>query len=109
MKKLLLVLGIMMMATSLTYAVDEETTSEDEGTVAESTAATSAEAPAPVAATLSKGDSFMAAFGMETSAVSGGEAGGITSSAGSTAVAHTSAHVGAVSLTSSQNTPYSYK
>ena len=104
MKKILLILGMLVMVTSLTYAVDEETTSEDEGTVAESTAATSAEAP-----TLSKGDSFMAAFGMETSAVSGGEAGGITSSAGSTAVAHTSAHVGSVSLTSSQNTPYSYK
>lgn len=107
MKKLLLILGIMMMATSLTYAVDEETTSEDEGAVAESTAATSAEAPTGV--TLSKGDSFLAAFGMETSAVSGGEAGGISSSAGSAAVAHTSAHVGSVSLTSSQNTPYSYK
>ena len=107
MKKLLLILVILMMTTSLTYAVDEETTSEDEGAVAESTSASSAEAPTGVA--LSKGDSFLAAFGMETSAVSGGEAGGITSSAGSTAVAHTSAHVGSISLTSSQNTPYSYK
>ncbi|MGL4785980.1 MAG: hypothetical protein ACRC2Q_03705 [Cetobacterium sp.] len=107
MKKLLLALGIMLMATSLTYAVDEETTSEDESTVAESTGAASAEAPTGV--TLSKGDSFLAAFGMQTSQVSGGEAGGITSSAGSTAVAHTAAHVGSVSLTSSQNTPYSYK
>lgn len=108
MKKLLLILGIMMMATSLTYAVDEETTtSEGEGIVAESTA-TASEA-APVAGTLSKSDSFMAAFGMETSQVSGGESGGITSSAGSTAVAHTAAHVGSVSLTSSQNTPYTYK
>lgn len=107
MKKLLLALGIMLMATSLTYAVDEETTSEDESTVAESTGTASAEAPTGV--TLSKGDSFLAAFGMQTSQVSGGEAGGITSSAGSTAVAHTAAHVGSVSLTSSQNTPYSYK
>lgn len=107
MKKLLLALGIMLMATSLTYAVDEEMTSEGEGTVAESTA-TASEA-APVAGTLSKGDSFMAAFGMGTSQVGGGEAGGVSSTAGSTAVAHTAAHVGSVSLTSSQNTPYSYK
>ncbi|MCX3066991.1 hypothetical protein OQE61_05750 [Cetobacterium somerae] len=107
MKKLLLALGIMLMVTSLAYAVDEETTSEDESTVAESTGAASVEAPTGV--TLSKGDSFLAAFGMQTSQVSGGEAGGITSSAGLTAVAHTAAHVGSVSLTSSQNTPYSYK
>ena len=109
MKKLLLILGIMMMATSLTYAVDDETTSEDEGTVAESTA-TASEAPASV--TLSKGDSFMVAFGMgDSSIVSGGESGGggMTSTAGSTAIAHASAHVGSVSLTSSQNTPYTYK
>lgn len=107
MKKILLMLGMLVMVASLTYAVDEETTPEDEGTVTESAATTSAEAP--IGATLSKGDSFMAAFGMETSVVSGGEAGGVTSSAGSTAVAHTSAHVGSVSLTSSQNTPYTYK
>lgn len=107
MKKLLLILGIMMMATSLTYAEGEKKTSKDEDTATESTAATSAEAPTGV--TISKGDSFLAAFGMETSAVSGGEAGGISSSAGSTAVAQASAHVGSVSLTSSQNTPYSYK
>lgn len=112
MKKLLLILGIMMMATSLTYAVEDEetTTSEGEGTVAESTGVTSAEAP--VGVTLSKGDSFMAAFGMgDSSIVSGGESGGggVSSTAGSTAVAHTAAHVGSVSLTSSQNTPYTYK
>ena len=111
MKKLLLILGIMMMATSLTYAAeDEETTSEGEGTVAESTGATSAEAP--VGVTLSKGDSFMVAFGMaDSSIVSGGESGGggISSSAGAAAVAGSTAHVGSVSLTSSQNTPYTYK
>ena len=112
MKKLLLILGIMMMATSLTYAAEDEetTTSEGEGTVAESTGATSAEAP--VGVTLSKGDSFMVAFGMaDSSIVSGGESGGggISSSAGAAAVAGSTAHVGSVSLTSSQNTPYTYK
>ena len=112
MKKLLLILGILMMATSLTYAAqDEESTSEGEGTVAESTTeGAPAEAPSGVA--LSKGDSFMAAFGMgDSSIVSGGESGGggVSSSAGAAAVAHTAAHVGSVSLTSSQNTPYTYK
>ena len=102
MKKLLLILGVMMMATSLTYAVEEESAPAEESAVAENVAPTEG-------VTLSKGDSFLAAFGMETSTVSGGEAGGITSSAGSTAVAHTAAHVGSVTLTSSQNTPYSYK
>lgn len=106
MKKLLLILGILLTVTSLTYAVDEESTSEGEAAVAESTA----EASTGVA--LSKGDSFMAAFGMrDSSIVGGGESGGagVSSAAGSAAVAQTAAHVGAVSLTSSQNTPYSYK
>lgn len=102
MKKLLLTLGILMMATSLTYAVEEETPAEENVAVAENAAPTEG-------VTLSKGDSFMVAFGMEPSAVIGGEGGAISSPAAATAVAGTSAHVGSVGLTSSQNTPYSYK
>lgn len=55
------------------------------------------------------GDSFMGAFGMgDSSIVSGGESGGGVT-AGLTAVELSAAHVGSTSLTSSQNTPYSYK
>lgn len=102
MKKLLLVLGVMMMATSLTYAVEEESAPAEESTVAENVAPTEG-------VTLSKGDSFMVAFGMEPSAVIGGEGGMVSSPAAATSVASTSAHVGSSTLTSSQNTPYSYK
>lgn len=77
MKKILLVIGVLLATTSLTYAEDTETT-------------------------LSKGDSFLAAFGMETSQGTTGT----TSTAGSTTVALTGSTAESVALTSIQNTPY---
>lgn len=102
MKKLLLILGILMMVTSVTYTAEENTTSEN-GSTTKDSKGTQPRAP------MSKGDSFMAAFGMgDSSIVSGGESGGGVT-AGLTAIELSAAHVGSTSLTSSQNTPYSYK
>lgn len=99
MKKLLLILGILMMVTSVTYTAEENTTSD----TTKDSKGTQSGAP------MSKGDSFMAAFGMgDSSIVSGGESGGGVT-AGLTAIELSAAHVGSTSLTSSQNTPYSYK
>ncbi len=99
MKKLLLILGILMMVTSVTYTAEENTTSD----TTKDSKGTQPGAP------MSKGDSFMAAFGMgDSSIVSGGESGGGVT-AGLTAIELSAAHVGSTSLTSSQNTPYSYK
>lgn len=107
MKKLLLILGVLMMVTSVTYAAEENTTSENGNTTSKSTTKDSkgTHSGAPI----SKGDSFMGAFGMgDSPIVSGGESGGGVT-AGLTAVELSAAHVGSTSLTSSQNTPYSYK
>ncbi len=99
MKKLLLILGILMMVTSVTYTAEENTTSD----TTKDSKGTQPGAP------MSKGDSFMAAFGMgDSSIVSGGESGGGVT-VGLTAIELSAAHVGSTSLTSSQNTPYSYK
>lgn len=101
MKKFLLVMTSLLLVSSLALAVEEENTTNTSESVTESTA---------TAGTLSKGESFMVAFGMQDSPiVGGGESGGSTASPAATAVAHTIAHSGAVVLTSSQNTPYSYK
>lgn len=103
MKKFLLVITSLLLVSSLALAVEEENITNTNESVTENTA--------PVAtATLSKGESFMVAFGMkESPIVGGGESGGSTASPAATAVAHTIAHSGAVVLTNSQNTPYSYK
>lgn len=109
MKKILLVITSLFLVSSLALAVEENNTVSTGETAVENTVpATSA---TPVAtATLSKGESFMVAFGMhESPIVGGGESGGSTASSAATAVAGTVAHSGAVVLTSSQNTPYSYK
>ena len=109
MKKFLLVITSLFLVSSLALAAEEKHTSNANETTVENTAST---APAiPVApATLSKGESFMVAFGMQESPiVGGGESGGSTVSSATAAVAGTVAHSGAVVLTSSQNTPYSYK
>lgn len=104
MKKIILVMTSLLLVSSLALAVEEENTANTNEAVAESAA------PAATAGTLSKGESFMVAFGMQESPiVGGGESGGSTASTAATAVATTSAHTGAVVLTSSQNTPYSYK
>lgn len=106
MKKILLVITSLFLVSSLALAVEENNTvSTGETTVENTVPAT------PVAtATLSKGESFMVAFGMhESPIVGGGESGGSTATSAATAVAGTVAHSGAVVLTSSQNTPYSYK
>ncbi|WP_407536937.1 hypothetical protein [Cetobacterium somerae] len=101
MKKIILVMTSLLLVSSLALAVEEENTMNTNEAVAESAAP---------AGTLSKGESFMVAFGMQESPiVGGGESGGSTASTAATAVATTSAHTGAVVLTSSQNTPYSYK
>lgn len=100
MKKFLLVMTSLLLVSSLALAVEEENTTNTSESVTESTAP----------GTLSKGESFMVAFGMQESPiVGGGESGGSTASSAATAVAGTVAHSGAVVLTSSQNTPYSYK
>lgn len=102
MKKIILVMTSLLLVSSLALAVEEENTMNTNEAVAESTV--------PAAGTLSKGESFMVAFGMQESPiVGGGESGGSTTSTAATVVATTSAHTGAVVLTSSQNTPYSYK
>lgn len=102
MKKFLIVLGAMFMIATVNFAQENE---ENTNTSAETTAES-----APVSGAISKGDSFMAAFGMgDSSIVGGGEAGGTISTAGAAAVAGTVASTGAANLTSSQNTPYSYK
>ena len=106
MKKILLIATSLLLVTSLALAVEQENESavNAEETVAEGTTSVA------TAGTLSKGESFMVAFGMQESPiVGGGESGGGTSSAAGTAVAVSSAQTGAVVLTSSQNTPYSYK
>lgn len=104
MKKFLLVMTSLLLVSSLALAVEEENTTNTSESVTESTA------PVVTAGTLSKGESFMVAFGMQESPiVGGGESGGSTASPAATAVANTIAHSGTVVLTSSQNTPYSYK
>lgn len=104
MKKFLLVMTSLLLVSSLALAVEEENTTNTSESVTESTALVA------TAGTLSKGESFMVAFGMQESPiVGGGESGGSTASSAATAVAGTVAHSGAVVLTSSQNTPYSYK
>lgn len=101
MKKILLVMTSLLLVSSLALAAEENNTANTNESVAESTA------PVATAGTLSKGESFMVAFGMHDSPiVGGGESGGSTASTAATAVATTSAHSGAVVLTSSQNTPY---
>lgn len=104
MKKFLLVMTSLLLVSSLALAVEEGNTTNTSESVTESTV------PVATAGTLSKGESFMVAFGMQDSPiVGGGESGGSTASSAATAVAGTVAHSGAVVLTSSQNTPYSYK
>ena len=106
MKKFLLVMTLLFLISSLAFAAEQETenTGAASETVAENTTSVA------TAGTLSKGDSFMVAFGMQDSPiVGGGESGGSTNSTAATAVAGSVAHTGAVVLTSSQNTPYSYK
>ncbi|MGL5427417.1 MAG: hypothetical protein ACRDAS_05830 [Cetobacterium sp.] len=93
MKRFLVLSTTLLLMASLTFA-------------AESKAEKKAE-KSSTGVTISKGDSFMAAFGMGDS-VAGGEA-GTSSSAGSAAVAGNLANRVAAGLTSSQNTPYSYK
>ena len=104
MKKIILTIVSLFLLNSLAFAVDQESenpidTERSETVTVENTAGT-----------LSKSESFMVAFGMhDSSVVGGGESGGNPAPAAATAVASTNAHSGAVVLTSSQNTPYSYK
>lgn len=79
MKKILL-LGILLVSSALVFGAEE-----------------------PESGNLSKSDSFMVAFGMKDAPTPG------QSTPAASAVAHTSAHVASTSLTSIQNTPYSYK
>ena len=102
-KKMLLVISVILLSNAV-FAVDQEPTNTVN---ADSSNTVTVE---NTTVTLSKGESFMVAFGMHNSSiVGGGESGGNSTSASATAVASTSAHSGAVVLTSSQNTPYSYK
>lgn len=79
MKKILL-LGILLVSSALVFGAEE-----------------------PESRNLSKSDSFMVAFGMKAAPTPG------QNTPAASAVAHTSAHVASTSLTSIQNTPYSYK
>lgn len=106
MKRILAVLAAMLVVSSMSFAAKKnERTSK--GDSSESKGMTQSSQPVAVVA---KGDSFMVAFGMaDSSLVGGGEAGGVSSTAGSAAVAGTAASTGSSNLTSSQNTPYTYK
>lgn len=104
MKNFLLVITSLFLVNSLALAIEEENTVNTSESVIESTA------PIVTTGTLSKGESFMVAFGMQESPiVGGGESGGSTSSLAAIAVAGTLANSGAIVLTNSQNTPDSYK
>lgn len=112
MKKILLVLSILLTTTSLTYATNGniKVKSENElsSVIGPSGDSNLSNTPSTVTF-LGKGDSFLAAFGMETSQGTTGTTGGTgetSSSAGSTTVALTVTSSEATSLTSIQNTPY---
>lgn len=101
MKKIILVIASLLFINTVALCAEEETATEEETTI-------SAAEASPAAMT--KGESFMAAFGMgDSGIIDGGESGGLTSTAGSTAIASSTAHAGSTVLTSPQNTPYSYK
>lgn len=105
MKKIILVMISLLFINAVALCAEEETATEEETTI-------SAAEASPAAMT--KGESFMAAFGMGDSGVidggeSGGSTGGAASSVGAVAAAHATAHVGSTALTSPQNTPYTYK
>lgn len=101
MKKFLLITMSLFLVSSLAFTAEEKSKDGKSETTSES-----ASSPA---GTISKGDSFMAAFGMQESSTAGGESGGSRVSAGATAVATTVVSTVSASLTSSQNTPYNYK
>ncbi|MGL5057818.1 MAG: hypothetical protein ACRC6A_10690, partial [Fusobacteriaceae bacterium] len=90
---------------SLTFAENKEKSKKSEKS--ESTSEITSVTSESTGVTISKGESFMAAFGMGDS-VAGGES-GMSSSAGMAGIAGNIANTAASNLTSSQNTPYSYK
>lgn len=108
MKKILLVLSILLATTSLTYATNGNIKVKSENELNGGIDPSVDSNLSNTGTGLGKGDSFLAAFGMETSQGTTGTTGG-TSSAGSTTVALTITSSEATSLTSIQNTPYSYK
>lgn len=79
MKKILL-LGILLVSSALVFGAEE-----------------------PESGNLSKSDSFMVAFGMKDAPTPG------QNIPAASTVAHSSVHSASTSLTSLQNTPYSYK
>ncbi|MEG0136983.1 MAG: hypothetical protein RR682_13370 [Cetobacterium sp.] len=105
MKKILLVLASLLLINTVVLGAEEAESAEN------STQATQSENTVSAApAALSKGESFMAAFGMgDSGVIGGGESGGTSGSGASVAAATSTAHVGSTALTSPQNTPYSYK
>ncbi|MGL4653509.1 hypothetical protein [Cetobacterium sp.] len=106
MKRILAILGTMLIVSSMSFAAEGVDNSSNKTKSKSKSESESTE----TAVTISKGDSFMVAFGMaDSSLVGGGEAGGISSTAGAAAVAGTAASTGSSNLTSSQNTPYTYK
>ncbi|MEG1449757.1 MAG: hypothetical protein RSC62_03020 [Cetobacterium sp.] len=107
MKKILLVLASLLLINTVVLCAEETAESAENSTQVTQSENTFSAAPAA----LSKGDSFMAAFGMgDSGVIGGGESGGTSGTpAGAVAVAHSIAHVGSTALTSPQNTPYSYK
>ncbi|MBC2851600.1 hypothetical protein H5J22_09375 [Cetobacterium sp. 8H] len=106
MKKILLVLASLLLINTVVLCAEETAESAENSTQATQSENTISAAPAA----LSKGESFMAAFGMgDSGVIGGGESGGTSGSGASVAAAMSTAHVGSTVLTSPQNTPYSYK
>lgn len=105
MKKILLVIGVLLATTSLTYATNGNIKVKGENELSGGIDPSVDSNLSYTGTGLGKGDSFLAAFGMETSQGTAGT----TSTAGTTTVALTVTSSEVTSLTSIQNTPYSYK
>ncbi|MGL5355553.1 MAG: hypothetical protein ACRDAQ_03220 [Cetobacterium sp.] len=106
MKKVLLMIGLLLMVCSLSFSAEVAPVAQitSETVISTSTNEITEEELSKESDGISKGDSFMAAFGMGDS-VAGGEA-GMSSTAGAAGIVGNIGNVGASNLTSSQNTPY---